>query len=329
MPSPVFTLSPQVVSLAAEVSRLVGRFEGLQVPRPQLKLRRLNRARTVQGSTAIEGNTLSLDLVTSVLDGKPVLAPRREVLEVQNALAAYDKAPEYRPWSERDLLAAHSLLMRGLAPDAGRYRTSNVGVFRGRQVAHVAPPHRLVPRLVAELLSWGRKDRDTPAAIKACVVHYELEFIHPFSDGNGRIGRLWQHVVLLGFSRVFEFAPIESMTHSRQAGYYRVLAESGRAGDCTPFVAFSLETIREALVELLDHLRPERQSAEARLALAREAFGPRWFSRRDYLLLHKKLSTATASRDLRRAVDDGALVRRGSDRTTRYAFAGRAHSPPS
>lgn len=320
MPAPVFTLTPKVVSLASQVTQLVGRFEGLQISAPQLKLRRLNRARTVQGSTAIEGNTLSLDMVTAVLDGKPVLAPRREVLEVQNALAAYEKAPSFRPWVERDLLGAHALLMRGLISDPGRYRTRDVGVFRGRKVAHVAPPHRLVPRLVADLLAWGRRDADTPTVIKACIVHYELEFIHPFSDGNGRVGRLWQHVALLGFSRVFEFAPIESIVHARQAEYYRVLAESGRAGNCTPFVVFSLEAMGAALVELLENVRPEPQKVDDRLALARDTFKGRWFSRRDYLLLHRKLSTATASRDLKAGLEAGALRRRGDGRTTEYAF---------
>lgn len=321
MPAPVFTLTPEIVSLAAEISRHTGRFEGLQAPRPQLRLRRVNRARTVQGSTAIEGNTLTLDMVTALLDGKRVLAPRREVLEVQNALAAYELAARLRPWSSQDLLAAHARMMHGLSADAGRYRSRNVGVFRGRKVAHVAPPHALVPRLVRELFRWGRGAGGLPATITASVVHYELEFIHPFTDGNGRIGRLWQHLLLLRSSPVFEFAPVESLVHARQAGYYRALAESGRGGDCTPFIRFSLESIRDALSALLDELRPERETAATRLDVARGAFGSRWFSRRDYLLLHKRLSTATASRDLAGGVGEGFLRRRGSDRTTQYAFA--------
>jgi Fic family protein len=328
VPSPAFRLTPRLLGLAADVSRLVGRFEGLQVPKPQLRLRRLNRARSLQASTAIEGNTLSLEQVTALLDGQTVLAPRREILEVQNALAVYEKVTRLRPWSERDLLRAHALMMRALAADAGRYRTRDVGVLKGSKVAHVAPPHRLVPRLVANLLDWGRNEPDTPVLIKACVVHYELEFIHPFTDGNGRIGRLWQLVVLLGVSPIFEFAPIESMIHARQGEYYRALSESDRAGDCGPFILFSLEAIRDTLLELLGGLRPEVQTAEHRLELAREQFSGRWFSRGDYLSLHKKLSTATASRDLQRAVVLGLARRRGADRNTEYAFKVSGRRPP-
>jgi Fic family protein len=182
--------------------------------------------------------------------------------------------------------------------------------------------------LVAQLLEWGRRDRETLPLIKACVVHYELEFIHPFSDGNGRIGRLWQSVILLKASPVFEFAPVESLVHARQADYYRALAKSGRAGDCTAFVVFSLETIRDALADLLREARPEPQTATDRLERARESFVDRWFSRRDYLQLHKRLSTATASRDLKRAVERGIVRRRGSDRTTEYVFVQASYLRP-
>jgi Fic family protein len=323
VPVPVFSLTPKLVSLANEVSQSIGRFEGLQLSEPQLKLRRRNRARTIHGSAAIEGNSLSLEAVTALIDGKRVLGPPRDILEIQNLRAVYEALPRFRPWSTRDLLGAHKLLMTGLTADAGRWRTRNVGVFRGKKVAHVAPPHALVPRLVEELFAWGRKERENPELIKACVVHYELEFIHPFSDGNGRVGRLWQHLILMRSHPAFVHAPAESLVHQRQPQYYRALADSGRAGNCTPFLEYSLRILRDTLAELLREVRPEAETLDSRLDLARNELAARWFSRSDYLVLHKRLSTATASRDLRAAVERKLVERRGSDRTTTYRFRRR------
>ncbi|MHB8877181.1 MAG: Fic family protein [Myxococcaceae bacterium] len=319
MPQPPFSVGPRVLELTAAIERLIGRFEGLNAPRPQPRLRKENRVRTVQGSVAIEGNRLSIEQVTALLDGKRVAGSGREILEIQNANRAYGQAARFRPGSVKDLLAAHKLLMSGLVPDAGRWRAGEVGVLRGSRVAHLAPPARQVPRLMAGLLEWVRKGA-TPALIKACVVHYEIQFIHPFSDGNGRVGRLWQHVLLIRESPVFEFVPFESLVRERQRAYYAALGRSDRAGNCDAFLEFSLATLREALSGLLDELRPERQSASGRLELARAAFPRGWFSRRDYLKLHKTLSTATASRDLREGVDGGLLRRRGERRLTTYAL---------
>jgi Fic family protein len=319
MREPPFTLTPGVLELAIGIGELLGQLRGLAAVRPQPRLRKENRVRTVQGTVAIEGNQLSTEQVTAVLEGKRVIGPHKEIREVLNALAAYERAPGWKPWSQKDLLGAHGVLMHGLIPDAGRWRKGGVGVVQGAKVAHVAPPPSQVPRLMAELLEWGAK-ADVPPLIKSSVVHYEIQFIHPFSDGNGRLGRLWQHVILLAVSPVFESVPVESITRSRQAEYYSALGESDRAGDSTRFLEFSLTALRDALQELLEDIRPEREDAEARLQAAREAFGSRSFSRSDYLKLHKRLSTATASRDLKEGVERGTLARQGEKRMARYVF---------
>jgi Fic family protein len=320
MAAPPFELTPKIFSQVERLARLVGRLEGLEVPVPQPLLREETRVRTVQGSVAIEGNTLRLDQVTAILEGKRVLGPRREIMEVENAIAAYASAPQWKPHSERHLLAAHRQLTLGLLLDAGKYRTTNVGVLKGTRVAHLAPPPRQVPSLVVKLLRWYGSERDLSPLIQACILHYELQFIHPFSDGNGRVGRLWQHVALLQMSPVFQFVPVESMIRDRQAAYYRALHTSDRKGECSPFLAFSLEALELALADLISRMRPQRESPTQRLERAREAFGAKWFGRKDYLALNRTVSTASASRDLKLGVEEGLLQRRGDRSLAAYRF---------
>lgn len=318
--TPPFTLSAKALALLSEIMRQIGAYDGMARPRPQPKLRRQNRIRTIQSSVAIEGNRFTEEQVTAILDKRRVTGSKREVLEVQNAIAVYDDAVKFDPTKEAHFLKAHQRLMRGLVDDAGHYRTRGVGVFSGSRVAHVAPSAMQVPRLVGQLLDFVAHDPH-PAIVKSALVHYEIEFIHPFSDGNGRMGRLWQHVVLLRMHPLFDFVPFESAIKERQALYYRVLGECDRAGDASRFVEFSFETIAEALSELSDTLRPEPLSGDDRLDGARDAFGERSFTRKDYLRLHKTLSTATASRDLRVGVDSGRLIKIGEKALTRYRFA--------
>jgi Fic family protein len=300
--------------------RLVGRYEGLLSPRPQPKLRRHNRIRTIRGSLAIEGNTLTESQITAVIEKKRVIGPKREIREVQNAVDVYDTAASLNPTRQADLLRAHGRLMKGLVEDAGKFRSSAVGILRGTRVAHVAPPANRVPRLVADVLAFLKKDLDTHPLVKSAVVHYELEFIHPFSDGNGRMGRLWQHVVLLHYHPVFDYLPIESVIHAKQAEYYRVLAACDQAGNSTRFIEFSLRTIQQALQDFLGELRPEPATSSSRLEAARTHFGKTPFTRKDYLSLHKNISTATASRDLKQATQQRSLTTQGSHSQTTYRF---------
>lgn len=297
--------------------RLVGQYEGLRAPVPQPLLRKKNRIRTIRASLAIEGSGVTEAQVTAVLDGKRVAGAPRELVEAQNAVEAY--ARTWRPGSVRDLLAAHRALMKGLIPDAGRWRAGGVGVFRGGRAVHVAPPADRVEHLVTRLFGFMRGD-STPWLIKSAVAHYELEFIHPFSDGNGRIGRLWQHVALREVSGLFEHVPVESTIRDRQRAYYRVLERCDRAGSSTRFIEFSLECLLESLTETLAAIRPARVEQAPRIDRARPLLGRGWFSRKDYLARFPGLSTASASRDLAGAVQARLLEARGDRALTRYRF---------
>lgn len=317
-----FTLSDDVLALLVKVERLLGRLEGLDVRRPQPQLRKRNRIRTVRGSAAIEGNTLSEAQVTAMLDGKRVIAPARELREVSNVNAAYDRVEGPAPFvatSKKSLLEAHRVLMSGLIPEAGRFRTSSVGVLRGNRVVHVAPPAHLVDTEIEALLRWLRRTT-APTLVAAAIAHYELLFIHPFSDGNGRLARLWHQVVHRPVSELLLSVPIESVIRERQAEYYRVLRTCDGVGDCSTFIRFSLEALAEALEAFVSEVRPALVRSEDRLDRAREHFGSSEFTRAQYLRLLPRLSTATASRDLASGVSKRLLRRVGEKALARYRF---------
>jgi Fic family protein len=319
---PPFRITPRVLSLCASVARLVGRCDANAGALAEPSLRRGNRVRTVQGSVAIEGNTLSIEQVTDVLDGKRVVGSADEIREVKNAIRAYALAPRLEPTSSRHFLRAHATLMEGLARDAGRWRAGDVGVMHGAKVGHVAPRAPRVPELMGDLFSYLADD-DAPVFVKACVAHYEIEFIHPFSDGNGRMGRLWQHVMLLAESPVFALVPTESIIKAHQPAYYAALAAADRAGDSTVFVEFALGALETALAELVATLRPRALDQTERLAAAYAHFGRRTFQRLEYLAFHPGVQSATGSRDLRAATDAGLLARQGDKATARYRFLRR------
>lgn len=242
---PPFTLTAGVISLIAEISEQLGRLAADADRAGSLRLRRANRIRSIQGSLAIEGNTLSTEQITAILDGQRVIAPPREIQEVRNAIAAYDMLPDWQSQREADLLVAHERLMRGLVDDAGRYRTGGVGVMSGEEVIHMAPPASQVPRLMANLFQW-LSGADQHPLISSCVFHYEFEFIHPFSDGNGRLGRLWQTLILHCWNPLFSQLPVESVVHEHQQDYYAAIAESTAATDSAPFIEFMLARLLEA-----------------------------------------------------------------------------------
>lgn len=243
---PPFTLTSEIVSQVAVVAEQIGRLNAQPSITRNLRLRRLNRIRTITGSLAIEGNTLTEQQITALLEGRPVLAPPRELLEARNALAVYEKLPRWNPLSERHLRAAHRQLMLGLLDRPGIYRSGGVGVMAGRKVLHMAPQAARVPQLMAHLFSW-LKATDAHPLIASSVFHYEFEFIHPFADGNGRMGRLWQTLLLARWQLAFAWLPVESLVHRQQAGYYRAIHASTAAADCAPFVSFMLGCIRDAI----------------------------------------------------------------------------------
>lgn len=245
---PPFTLTSEILTLATQIGEEVGRLSILLGQESELRLRRINRIRSVTGSLAIEGNTLSEAQITAILDGKRVIAPPREIQEAHNALAAYEQLEAWKPQDEESLLSAHQVIMKGLLENTGRYRHGGVGVMAGDKVLHMAPPASRVPRLMAALFAWLAGCKEHPL-IASSVFHYEFEFIHPFTDGNGRMGRLWQTLILSQWQPVFAHLPVESLVHKHQAKYYQALNESTQKTDCAPFILFMLRTIREAMRE--------------------------------------------------------------------------------
>lgn len=250
MPSyePPFSLNNKILRLVADISNAVGRLS-VEFEQSQLRLRKINRMRTIQGSLAIEGNTLSEEQITAMLEGKRVIAPPKEAQEAHNAIAVYEQLESWHASQEADLLAAHKAFMLGLVPEAGQYRSGGVGVMSGSQVVHMAPQAGRVPGLMTDLLAWVTKT-DAHALIVSCVFHYEFEFIHPFADGNGRMGRLWQTLLLASWEPVFANIPVESLVYQNQESYYRAIRESTALGECTPFIEFMLQMIADTVAEL-------------------------------------------------------------------------------
>ncbi|UVC31084.1 Fic family protein [Pantoea sp. SOD02] len=244
---PPYTITPTILNRVIEVGELLGRWAA-QAEQSSPLLRKENRIRTIQASLAIEHNSLSTEQVTAIMEGKRVLAPAKDIQEVRNAILAYEKLNDWQSAKLADLLAAHQLLMMGLVDAPGQLRNGNVGVYREQQLIHMAPPANQVSRLVGDLLYW-LKSTDIHPLIASSIFHYEFEFIHPFTDGNGRMGRLWQTLILSEWRPEFAWLPVETLIHNQQQHYYRVLGECDRASDCTPFIAFMLEKLIEALVE--------------------------------------------------------------------------------
>lgn len=318
MYKPPFKITSKILLDIAKIQEIVGELKAYTLVKPSLKLRKENKLKTIHHSLAIEGNTLSTKQITALLENKRVLGPKNQILEVMNALQLYDRLGDLNPLREKDLLKAHGVLLKGLAKNAGKYRLGNVGVFKGTKVSHVAPSAKQVLSLMTDLFVFINKDTETHGLIKACVFHYELEFIHPFEDGNGRMGRLWQQLLLMKQSPIFEFIAVETLIHKKQAMYYKTLEQCDRAGDSTAFIEFSLELILKSLQDFLQTFRPSKPKISNRIDFALEHFASSKFSRQDYLQLHKGLSTATASRDLAKAVEDGLLTKLGNKAQTIY-----------
>lgn len=244
---PPFTITTDILNLVADISQQVGRLDASALnSSPQL--RKQNRIKTITGTLAIEGNTLTEEQITAIVEGKPVLGSVRELAEVKGAIAAYDALPTFRPGNLRDLLAAHGLMMSDILVNAGAFRTKAVGIHKGNVVHHVALPAHQVSGLMAELTQWLTQSKDHPL-ITSSVFHYEFEFIHPFSDGNGRMGRLWQTLILSRWHPLFLSLPLESVIKDNQQQYYQALEQADQQANSTPFVHFMLSVIAETLAQ--------------------------------------------------------------------------------
>ena len=258
---PPYSVTDKIVRLVAEISEQVGvataKHEGTVSP----YLRRDNQIRTIHSSLAIENNSLSLAQVTDVINGKRILGAPNEIREVKNAYEAYSILLSFDPFDIDDLLNAHKILMLDLTNESGRFRSGGIGVFAGKRLVHMAPPADLVPKLTSDLLNWVRNS-DAHPLIKSCVFHYEFEFIHPFADGNGRMGRMWQTLLLSRWKPVFNWLPVETLIRERQDEYYKVLAVADKAADSTAFIEFMLCVIRDALCEIIQTEQVREQVTE-------------------------------------------------------------------
>lgn len=315
---PPYTITHDIIKLISEISEKIGRINSIHLNRPPTKLRKSNRIKTIQSSLEIEGNTLTEEQITLILENKKVIGPGKDILEVQNAINVYNSINNYNYKSQKSLLSAHNQLMRNLIENPGSYRQGTVGIVKGSQVTHLAPPSNLVPDLMTNLYRYLTNDPEI-LLIKSCVFHYEIEFIHPFQDGNGRIGRFWQTLILMEFNPVFEFLPIEYLIKERQKQYYAVLQQSDKSGNSTPFIEFMLEVIKDSLETLL-LTQNITLNAEQRISLFKNEVGNKEFSRKDYLNAFKEISAPTASRDLKKALELKLIIRKGDKNKARYKF---------
>lgn len=247
--TPPFHITEKIANLTAEIAEKVGSISATSGDVPQPKLRKENRIKTVQSSLAIENNTLTIKQVTAIMEGKRVLGSPQEIQEVKNAFETYEHLLTFNPYSDKDLLQAHQILMKELVKDNGNYRSKSVGISDGNNIIHVAPPSERVPFLVNDLLRWIENSQLNPL-IKSCVFHYEFEFIHPFSDGNGRMGRLWQTLILANWKPLFAWLPVETIVKEHQKEYYQALQSADNNGDCTIFIEFMLKNIHQTVEDL-------------------------------------------------------------------------------
>ena len=253
---PPFTITAAIISLIAEISQLIGRLSALENASKLLRSRRINRISDPhRGSLAIEGNTLTVEQITAILEGKRVIAPPREIVEVRNAIKAYNLFKVWTPFFQNDLLAAHNTLMTGLLDVPGKYRNGSLRAMAGERVIHMAPPAERVLLLMSDLLQWLQTTDQHPL-LAGSVFHYEFESIHPFEDGNGRIGRLWQTLILSKWNPLFANIPVESLVYEHQQEYYTAINKSTENAESSVFIEFMLKMILDAVASIVTPKSP-------------------------------------------------------------------------
>jgi len=312
---PPYEITSSILKLIISISEKIGEVNANLLNRPSPKLRKQNRIKTIHSSLKIEGNTLTEEQITALLENKRVIGPKKDVIEVLNAIKIYENLEEYNPSNEKSFLKAHQNLMEGLIENAGKYRNESVGIVKGSKVEHLAPPFENVPYLMKDLFQYLQKS-DEIELIKSCVFHYEMEFIHPFLDGNGRMGRLWQTLILMEKYPVFEFLPFETLISNDQEKYYKALTESDKLGKSTKFIEYMLSVIDISISELLNfnnRTLNEKDRLEYFVSLNKTKF-----NRKDYMDIFKDISSATASRDLKKGVELNLFEKIGEKNKTIY-----------
>lgn len=312
---PPYDITPKILKLISSISEKIGEVNANYLTKQSPQLRKQNRIKTIHSSLRIEGNTLTEEQITALIENKRVIGPEKDVLEVLNAIKVYEKLDRYKFSADKSFLKAHLELMNGLIESAGKYRKQGVGIVKGTIVEHVAPPFENVPHLMKDLFEY-LKDSDELTLIKSCVFHYEMEFIHPFLDGNGRMGRLWQTLILMAEYPVFEFLPFETLISKTQDEYYKSLALSDKSGKSTYFIEYMLGVIEKSLESLLNYNNRVLKDVD-RLEYFMN-LGIKEFNRKDYMNVFKDLSSATASRDLKKGMEMNMFESVGNLNKTKY-----------
>ena len=313
--NPPYDITPEILKLITSISEKIGEINATYLNRPSPKLRKQNKIKTIHSSLKIEGNSLTEEQITALLEKIRVVGPKKDVVEVLNAIGIYENLHRYDPNSEQSFLKAHQQLMKNLIDDAGKYRKQGVGIVKGSKVEHLAPPFENVAFLMKDLFEY-LKNSDEIALIKSCVFHYEMEFIHPFLDGNGRMGRLWQTLILMEKYPIFEFLPFETMISNDQEKYYKALAQSDKSGKSTKFIEYMLSVIDASINKLLDFNNRtfnENDRLEYFISLNKNEF-----SRKDYMDIFKDISSSTASRDLKKGLELNLFEKIGEKNKTKY-----------
>jgi Fic family protein len=312
---PPYEITPLILKLLTTISEKIGEVNASFLNKPSPLLRKQNRIRTIHSSLKIEGNTLTEEQITALIENKRVIGPQKDVKEVLNAIEIYENLENYNPMSEKSFLLAHQNLMNNLIENTGKYRKQGVGIVKGSKVEHLAPPYENVPYLMKDLFSY-LSDSEELTLIKSCVFHYEMEFIHPFLDGNGRMGRLWQTLILMQKYPLFEYLPFETLISKDQEKYYKALSECDKVGKSTKFIEYMLNVIDLSISELLifnNRTLNEKERLEYFISINKLEF-----TRKDYMNTFKDISSSTASRDLKNGVEMNVIEKIGSLNKTKY-----------
>lgn len=330
---PPFTISANAINLIAEISAQIERYAIRLEQSDSLRLRKANRIKTIHSSLAIEGNTLSEDEVKEIIEGKTIVAPLRQIQEVKNAIKTYELYPSLSPFEIKDLLIAHKTMMTALIEDAGKFRRGGVGVYSEKGLIHVAPPAERVPQLMYDLFEWIKQAKDH-LLIRSCVFHYEFEVIHPFSDGNGRMGRLWQSLILGQLHPLFEHLPVENMVYANQEAYYNAIQDSTRVGNSGPFIDFMLQEILKTLKE---HRGKSIEQPEPENSLIRDKVRDKFGISSgqiieliqqnpsitlDEIAVHLSVTRRSVEKKIKELRDAGIIKRTGSNKTGHWTVIG-------
>ena len=314
---PPYEITPKILKLLTTISEKIGEVNANFLNKPSPQLRKQNKIKTIHSSLKIEGNTLTEEQITALIENKRVIGPQKDIKEVINAIEIYENLEKYNPLSEKSFLKAHQNLMNNLIENAGKYRKKGVGIVKGTKVEHLPPPYENVPFQMKDLFEY-LSDSEELELIKCCVFHYEMEFIHPFLDGNGRMGRLWQTLILMRKYPVFEFLPFETLISKDQEKYYNALSECDKVGKSTKFIEYMLSVIDLSINELLtfnNRTLNEKDRLEYFISLNKVEF-----SRKDYMDIFKDISSATASRDLKKGIELELFKKIGERNKTVYTL---------